>query len=104
MTYLTPQEIDTAPIGAIIVTEKGPSKLSAKRVSETIWEVTGMWLDGRTTTIHHSRVVPNRNEFTWHTPDDFEAWATERAREYDEIEADRFACGGARCAGAHNPL
>jgi hypothetical protein len=30
------------------------------------------------------------------------AWADEQAREYDEIEADRFACGGARCAGSHN--
>lgn len=36
--------------------------------------------------------------------DDFEAWADERAREYDELEADRFACGGWRCAGAHNEL
>jgi hypothetical protein len=35
---------------------------------------------------------------------DFESWADERAREYDELAADRFACGGWRCDGAHNEL
>lgn len=105
MAYLTPQEIDSAPVGTVIVNDKGVSKLNVKRVSADLWEVTGVWLDGRTTTIRHSRVVPKEGESNWlPAPDDFEAWAEERAREYDELAADRFACGGWRCAGAHNEL
>ena len=32
-----------------------------------------------------------------------EEWAERRAREEDEIEANRFACGGWNCAGSHCP-
>jgi len=33
---------------------------------------------------------------------DFEAWAKQRAQEENEIQADRFACGGWRCIGGHH--
>lgn len=38
-----------------------------------------------------ARVVPKEGESNWLPSDDFEAWAEDRAREYNELAADRFA-------------
>lgn len=45
----------------------------------------------------------NHPQINTECDDDFEQWAIEQAREYDELEQDRFACGGQNCAGAHIP-
>ena len=41
------------------------------------------------------------NETQSQEPESFDEWAERVAAEYDEVEPDRFACGGWRCAGAH---
>jgi len=47
--------------------------------------------------------TPEHDEATQVEDDDFDQWADERAREFNELEVDRFACGGWRCAGSHIP-